>query len=350
VNIVRWQNNILWMWSALTQPPVCAELSLCALAFGSAWGAVACSQTVDAGFSKPHGLLPVDERNPLVIMNDGAVDNWQGEYAMLLANGGGPPLAGIIVNTSPPWTDLDENVAKWRAMVTAARNSGLRGIPDPIASVGGPLVKPASGQIEDTVPNRSEGARFILDAAERLSLPYRPLVIATGGRVTDLADAYLVDPSVADKIVVVASLGSLTTAGATTSVPNGSLDPWATVIVSQRLRYVQISAFYDQLSDVPASRVEELPDNEFGAWMAAKQPSLLEIEIACDQIGVLAAGLPTFAVAVARVSPGEEPASGGGPDLTLDPAGRDLLVTESAGPLAAARLWELLLEPKTFGN
>jgi hypothetical protein len=200
------------------------------------------------------------------------------------------------------------------------------------------------------VPNRSEGAGLILDAAARLSLPYRPLVIATGGRLTDIADAYLVDPRVADKIVVVASLGSLTATGAASGGPNGELDSWATFIVSTRLRYVQMSAYYDQLSDVPDERVEELPDNEFGAWMAAKQPSIFEINVASDQCSVLAAGMPKFVTAVARTSAAGQVASSGGPDLTTDVHGRNWLVTKSAGPLAAARLWELLLDPKTFGS
>src|SRR4051812_32489645 len=112
---------------------------------------------------------------------------------MLLANNGGPPLAGIVVSASPSWPEINSNVMGWRALVAAARNSGLQGIPDPITSVSSPLQRPASGMIGDTQPNRSEGALFILDAAARLSLSYRPLVVVTGGRLTDVADAYLVD-------------------------------------------------------------------------------------------------------------------------------------------------------------
>ena len=59
---------------------------------------IGCSQTWDAGYDHPHGILPVDERNPLILLNDGAYDNWSGEYAVLLANAGGSPLAAIIVD------------------------------------------------------------------------------------------------------------------------------------------------------------------------------------------------------------------------------------------------------------
>jgi hypothetical protein len=72
--------------------------------------AMGCAESRNLGSSVPHGLLPVDERNPILLANDGVTDNWQGEYAVLLANGGGPKLAGIIVNTSGPWPNLDTNM------------------------------------------------------------------------------------------------------------------------------------------------------------------------------------------------------------------------------------------------
>ena len=106
------------------KPLRCGRLALAILALG-------CAESRNLGSSVPHGLLPVDERNPILLANDGATDNWQGEYAILLANGGGPKLAGIIVNTSGPWPDLDTNMAGWRGLVAAAHASGLRDIPDP---------------------------------------------------------------------------------------------------------------------------------------------------------------------------------------------------------------------------
>ena len=177
-------------------------------------------------------------------------------------------------------------MAGWRELVSAARDSGLRNIPDPIASVGPPLVRPASGEIDATSPNRSEGARFIVDASKRLGLPYRPLVVVTGGALTDVADAYLLDPTVAERVFVVSSLGVLSASGAQMGNPNGNEDPWADTIVASRLRYVQVSAFYNQLNDVPASSVSRLPANPLGARIAAKQPNLWEWPPASDQVAV----------------------------------------------------------------
>jgi hypothetical protein len=305
----------------------------------------ACTQTLDAGSNHPHGILPVDERNPVVLTNDGIDDNWQGEYAVLLANAGVLKVAGIVVSTSPPWPDIDVNITGWRGLVAAARMSGLRNIPDPIASIGAPLVRPASGDVDDTTPNRSEGALFIVDAARRLSLPYRPLVVMTGGRVTDVADAYRIDPTIADRIVVVSSLGTASASGGAMGIPNGEMDPWAETIVAERLRYVQVSAYYDQLTDVPAARVPDLPANALGTWIAAKQPKIWSVPLAADQVAVAAVTIPSFATAIARVSSAGVVGAGAsaGPDLVMNDSGPAWLVTDSMGAAASARFWDLLL-------
>jgi len=167
-----------------------------------------CGQTnLDAGSDSPHGPLPVDERSPMILSNDGARDNWQGEYAMVLASAGQITLAGIIVNASAFYPSLDTNLLGWQAMVDAARASGMRNIPDPTPSAGPSLARPADGNLDSTLPIRSAGAQLIVETAHRLSRPHHPLVIATGGRLTELADAYLVDRTVTDLVVVVASLG-----------------------------------------------------------------------------------------------------------------------------------------------
>ena len=312
--------------------------------------ALGCSESRNLGSSAPHGLLPVDERNPILLANDGATDNWQGEYAILLANSGGPKLAGIIVNTSGPWPDLDTNIAAWRAMVAAATASGLPDIPDPQSSTGPPLVRPASGQIKDTTPNRSEGAHTINSLSASLSLPYRPLVIVTGGRLTDVADAYLMDSTVTERVVVVSSMGSTTDTGAAMGPPNGEMDPWADAIVTANFRFVQVSAFYDQTTDVPASWLPELPDNAFGAWIAAKQPSIFNLAQAADQVAVAAVGISSFVTEVQKVSPGALIGAGAtaGPDLVANAAGPLLVVTQSKGTEATKRFWQLLTDPNTY--
>jgi hypothetical protein len=309
----------------------------------------ACGVTLDGGSDHPHGRLPVDERNPILLANDGPYDNLQGEYAVLLAKANRLPLAGIVVGSSPAWPDLESNVAGWRRFVDAARASGLGDVPYPTASIGPPLVRPADGDVDKTVGNASEGARLIVDASTRVGSKSHPLVIVTGARLTDVADAYLLDHRVVDRVFVVSSLGTVAAAGGAMGMPNGEMDPWADAIVATRFRYVQVSAFYDQLGDLPTSILETLPANDFGAWIAAKQNRLYNLPEAADQVAVLAVGLPAFVAEVATVSadPGAI-TSGAGPPLVTNAAGPAWLVTGNASALATARFWQLLLDPATF--
>ena len=321
-----------------------------AVVFVLAMPAASCTETYDAGSNPPHGRLPVDERNPIVLINDSESDNWQGEYAVLLANGGGPKLVGIIVGTNPNSPNIVDNIAGWRNLVKAARDGGLRNIPDPMASISDPLTRPASGVINETLPNHSEGANRIIEAADDFSLPYRPLVVLTGGRLTDVADAYLIDHSVPDRVVVVSALGGLSSTGGAMGIPNGEMDAWADTIVTARFRYVQVSAYYDQLTDVPAAQVSELPDNAFGRWIAAKQPKIWNDPQAVDQVAVAAVGIPTFAIDVQLVSPVGPTVAGAttGPALKATPDGTGWLVRQSDGAAATRRFWDLLRDPATF--
>ena len=111
------------------------------------------------------------------------------------------------------------------------------------------------------------------------------------------------NPTVTARVVVVSSLGATTDSGGTMGPPNGEMDPWADSIVTARFRFVQVSAFYDQTMDVPSSHLADLPANPFGDWIAAKQPSIFDIDQAADQVGVVAVGIPSFVTAVKSVSP-----------------------------------------------
>jgi hypothetical protein len=192
---------------------------------------------------------------------------------------------------------------------------------------------------------------LIVDASASLGLPYRPLVVVTGGRLTDVADAYLVDPTVTDRVVVVSSLGKTSASGGVMAAPNGEMDPWADAIVTARFRFVQVSAYYDQLTDVPTARLSELPSNPFGSWVAAKQPKILNLVEASDQVSVVAVSVSTFATAIEHVSAAGSVAAGAtaGPDLVANPNGTARLVTGSAGDQATGRFWKMMLDPATYG-
>lgn len=323
-----------------------------ALCLGATLGGVSCGGTLDAGRDTSHTLLPVDERNPVIIDNDQWSDNWMGEYAMLLAQSGGPPLVGIIAGTSKYWGDANANATGWTNLVTAAQSSGLKNIPEVTMSAGAPLVKPADGQIDSTAPNNSAGAQRIVALSRQWSQPLRPVVVLAGLPLTDVADAYLLDHTVIDRVVVVAALGSYTAPNGIMGGPNGDLDPWADWIVAQRFRYVQVCTFYDQTADVTTAEISNLPQNPLGAWMASKQPNLYTIPTAADQVTALAVGLSQFVTAVERATPDTSAGFDSTQGLPLVPSatGNAWVVTQIAGPLAKSRLWQMLLDPHTYGS
>ncbi len=311
---------------------------------------VGCGAELDAGSDRLRGTLPVDARSPIVVLNDGPNDNWHAEYAVTLAGAGRIKLAGIVVNTVPGYPSLTDNVRGFRDLVAAARESGMSGLPEPTASVAPPLVRPDNADLERTVPNRSEGARFILDAAARLSTPVHPLVIATGGALTDIADAYLLDNSLPARVVVVASLGGPVDSVPSTGDPNGPNDPWAAVIVSARFRYVQVNGFYDQLQEIPEQRVPELPANSWGRWISAKRPKILDLFVACDQVSVMAVAFPGFALDVERMSSPVTPALGLPASFVPDPTGNVWHVPRSDAASASGLFWDALKDPRTYGK
>jgi hypothetical protein len=308
----------------------------------------ACTETLDAGFNRP---LPVDQRNPVILYQDDWSGDWLGEYAVLLAKSGGPPLAGIIVNASKTWGDLNINTSGWNDLVNAARASRLPNIPDVTSSAGAALTVPANGQIDSTTANNSLNAQLIRDLSTQLSQPDLPVVVVSGTSLTDLADAYLIDHAVVDRVVVVAALGGYSGPNASMNAPNGDMDPWADWIVAQRFRYIQVSAYYDQTGDVTTTDLPNLPQNSLGDRFATKRPNIINVPQAADQVALLAMGLPGFTVSAQRMSPD---ISGGfdgtqGPPLVPDPNGNVWVVTQIAAPLARSSLWKMLLDPRTFG-
>jgi len=309
----------------------------------------ACTQNLDAGHNRPR--LPVDGKNPIIIDQDDWSADWLGEYAVLLAAHGGPPLAGVIVNATPYWPNVTINANGWRDFFDAAQSSGLENIPDVTPSPGSPLTRPPDGRIEMTTPNRSAGAQLIVELSRTLSTPSRPVVVLSATSLTDLADAYLIDSTVVDRVVVIAALGSYEKPRGIMDGPNGDMDTWADWIVTQKYRYVQVSGWYDQTGDVTEEQLADLPQNPLGMFMRRKQPDVLPNLTASDQIALLSMALPNFVVGLQRSVADTSVAfnTDAGPPLIPDPTGNVWVVTQVDGTLAGPRLWAMLRDPSTFG-
>ncbi len=300
-------------------------------------------QSLDAG-QNVAGLLPVDRHSPVILDNDSWSDNWAGEHAMLMASKGDMTLAGIIVNASKYWPDMAGNLTGWTRLVEIARKSGLKNIPDVTVGANATLRVPADKKISSTVALHTPGAQLIVDLSRQLALPGQPLLVITGSQLTNLADAYLIDPTVIDRVIVVASLGLHKDPKTVMTGPNGDLDPWADWIVAQRFRYIQVAVLYDQAADV--TETDKLPDNQFGTWMANKLPKLSTNNAAADQLAVLAAALPEFATEVKQSAPdtsaGFNSPPGQGPPLLPSATGDAWVVTQIEASLARKHLWMML--------
>lgn len=325
-----------------------------ALCLGAVLAAGACGRgTLDAGNDVPHGPIPqVDERNPIIVSQDDWQADWLGELAILFASTGRSPIKGIIVNATPFWKDLEANVRGWRDMLAAARDSGLKNLPEVTPSASTPLTRPTNGQIKSTTPNRSDGAKLIVSLSSELSRPNRPVVVVSATSLTDLADAYLMDNTVVDRVVVVAALGLYKAPKGIMASPNGDMDPWADWIVTQTYRFVQVGVHYNQLADVPEQNLSDLPMNPFGAFMAMQQPKILDVDSAADQVALVAVADPLFVTGIQRAAPDLSAGfnTSQGPDLVPADDGRCWLVTSIVGTLPASRMWPLLRDPKTFAN
>ena len=306
--------------------------------------AVGCGGALDVGRDLPHGLLPVDERNPVILYQDDWSGDWLGEYAVLRANHGGPPLAGIVINTTPFWMDLDANAAGWNNLLTAARGSGLKDLPEVTPSPGGPLTRPADGQIDSTVWNDTAGAELMVKVSLKLSTPTRPVAIVATTAFTDLANAYFLDRTIVDRVVVVFAAGSYQAPNGIMNRPNGDMDPWADWIVTQRYHFVHVGTWYDQTADIPDARLPDLPNNSFGTWIRNKQPQIIDVTTAADQVALLSFALRDFTKSAVRAAPDTSGAcsSSQGPNIVPNANGNGWLVTEIKAPLASSWLWPVL--------
>ena len=179
------------------------------------------------------------------------------------------------------------------------------------------------------------------------------VVVVTGSRLTDIADAYLMDPTVADRVVVVSALGGGANGTSVMGWPNGELDPWADWIVGQRFRYIQINGYYDQLGDVthrqgrrPAGERLRRVDGREGLRPFSRF-RCRPIRSACWR----SACRPSSPPSGARSStPAAAFDATTGPPLLDQADGSAWVVPSCDAAMAGDRLWKMLLDPRTFGE
>src|SRR5262249_30160886 len=118
-------------------------------------------------------------------------------------------------------------------------------------------------------PIDTPGSRLIVNEARRASRA-KPLIVVLGGQATTVAGAYLLDNSIADRLVVAWAVGR---ACGRTDDYNEWVDRWAGCIVLMRLRLVTFPfrGAGGTAPLTPRDRLHELPDTELRQHMLEKE-------------------------------------------------------------------------------
>ena len=297
-------------------------------------------------------LVPYDRTNPVVYDNDFANDytDW---YLMVIADAGEISYRGMSTSSSvqpfnrtlPRDYFLKQCVNERTRLVEIGRRCGLRGIPDPVAGPLGYLVRPESGKIEETRPLDSPGSRAVLAEAKKATVE-KPLVVCMGGPLTVAADAYLLDPSIADKVVLAWTGGRYENM----EDYNGWADPWAAYVAIQKLRIVQFPIDPKLYPRISRDWIRaNLPDNE-----ARKTMLSLTLDAGNGEDGdgdgmpVVSVLRPDYVEEVRRVSfAGWKTGEDGHqiPTLKADPDGRTIQVLRASRTVAAREYQRAFTNP-----
>lgn len=210
-------------------------------------------------------ILGVGRDNPLIYDNDWWFDTPDKNYLWAKASLGQANLRGNIV-TRDLWDwqkgylyELQQGMEDAAKSIGIARRSGVKGIPDAVRGCDRVFERPVSGYIRDTKIVPSQGSELIV-AEARKATPDKPLVVFVGGPLNTVANAYLMDPSIADRMVVFM----------TDLCGYNGKDPWANHIVATRCKLVNYGAhiWWPQRPEppvMPLERFAELPRNEMTA-------------------------------------------------------------------------------------
>jgi len=173
-------------------------------------------------------------------------------YAIAMALRGEIALRGLQTlkgfdNPRPYYDDLFQ-------VTEAFRSVSPHRIPRATLGSSKSLKKPASGIATETRSERSDAARQIL-AAAKTATPSKPLLVLCQGSMRDVACAWLMDPSIADRVVVA---GDRKWANAERRIRGRAYgpprsDPWAFEIVATHFRCLLVNLsgleFGPELSD-----------------------------------------------------------------------------------------------------
>jgi hypothetical protein len=134
----------------------------------------------------------------------------------------------------------------------------MRNLKDPVAGARRPLIRAPGGRLEDIKPDGSDGARLLVDEA-RKAAPEKPLVFFSGANLTTAAEALLLDPAIADRMVVFGANNDNYNTG----------DSLALALVAKKARFVAWARDYIW-PKMPRKPLALFPGNRLGETMRAQ--------------------------------------------------------------------------------
>lgn len=211
--------------------------------------------TAEGGRIRIKGVGP---GNPIIYDNDWWTDVPDAAYVWAKASAGKCDLrANIITRCTFGWETKYAHTLKQQTdeadrLFALAQESGFRNVPKPVTGSTVAMRKPATGKIEDTEFERTEGSRAIVREALRAT-PEKPLLVFVGGSCTTMAAAYLSEPSITNRVVVFQIDGG---------AYNGS-DKWAWEITAAKFPFVNWARgyFWDKIATWDSAPFQQLPKN-----------------------------------------------------------------------------------------
>lgn len=220
---------------------------------------------------RPPAPLSVDNTNPYVYIND-QNDNFNAELALAMASRGYIDLRGFVfAYAGEPWLRPEQFESRRRdyeshhsTVHEKAIESGFENLPPAETGVvGGRHERPETGVIEDTEPIGSTGTDRIVEEAKNASRD-DPLVLAVGCDLCTVADAYLQDPSIAERLVVFINWTGSAEQPGYNIVQSG----WSASVVLEELSAVLVGG---NSPLVKRDQVMALPDVPLKEFMLSKE-------------------------------------------------------------------------------
>jgi hypothetical protein len=174
-------------------------------------------------------------------------------------------LKGWIVTkdfTVYPERTLAQQIANCLEMREIVRHSGFHVQVEPVAGSAATLNPSFTGRLIDMQPQPSAGASLILAEAARATRD-RPLVILAGGPLTTIASAYLLDPTVVNRVVVVAMYSDRINAH----------DSLANYLVAQKFRFIHWGRGYVYPFEALPTQWARLPTHAGGLFARSQLQS-----------------------------------------------------------------------------